>query len=181
MSEPAIIATVIVCQRPSLGGLYSPTGGFGPHRSSVAIPPPIIVKWAHVIDRIDFPLHFTPRIGARPIWGWFSTFDVALTTVMAVCRWHSLGLGALYSPIGGVGPIRSRVSIPPPTVAKRAHVTDRIGFSLHFVPRFADRPIWGWLFVSDVALTAVVAVYGWPSLGGLYSPIGGFGPHDRGW
>ena len=60
------------------GGLYSPIGGFGPHRSRVAIPPAIIAKWAHVIARIDYPLHFTPRIGGRPIWGWISVSDVAL-------------------------------------------------------------------------------------------------------
>ena len=103
-----------------------------------------------MVDRIGFSLHFIPRIGGRPIWGWLFVSDVALTAVVAVYGWPSFG--GLYSPIGGFGPHRSRVAILPAIIAKWAHVIARIDYPLHFTPRIGGRPIWGWISVSDVAL-----------------------------
>ena len=127
-----------------MGALYSRVGARNLRQSRVAIPPEIIAKWAHDIARIDYPLHFTPRIGGRPIWGWVSVSDVALAAVVTVCRWWSLGgIYLLVVGHGPVGPRRSKVALPPPIFVARAHAIAQIDSTYQFAPRIGGWPTLG--------------------------------------
>ena len=124
-----------------LGGPIFTYRWIWPPRSRVVIPPAIVAEWAHVIARIDDPLHFIPRIGGRPLWGWVSVSNVALAAVVTVCRWWSLG--GIYLLVVGRGPHRSKVAIPPPIFVARAHAIVQIDSTRQFAPRIGGRPTLG--------------------------------------
>jgi hypothetical protein len=78
------------------------------------------VKWAHMIARIDSSNHFTPRIGGRPIWWWFSVSDPTAyphVCIDSVPLWPSLGALSIR-PSVGVAP----TYLATPTIAKWAHI-----------------------------------------------------------
>ena len=96
-------------------------GRYGPKtlkpNSTVAIPPPAIAKWAHVIARIEYPRHFTPRIVDWPIWGWLSVSGRTLMGVLTVCH-DGRAWGPYIRMLVGVAPAH----LATPTIAKWAHV-----------------------------------------------------------
>ena len=104
----------------------------------------VYIGWLIVYSGVctrSVPLHFTPRIGGRPIWGWVSVSDVALAAVVTVCRWWSLG--GIYLLVVGRGPRRSKVAIPPPIFVARAHAIAHIDSTYQFAPRIGGRPTLG--------------------------------------